>query len=337
MSAETEQLAASPAEHIAQFYGCDDELAAGVSSYLGEALEAGATAIVVATAAHRLAVEARLAAALDVAAARLAGSLVVLDAAEMMDLFLIGARPDPDGFELVIGGLIRQAVSTGRPVRVYGEMVSLLWDAGHVNAAIELEELWNELAGRLPFSLLCGYRAQSVSGREHTDALRAVCNLHAAVTGIAPPAPDRDPPAADDAAARTFVLDRAAPRAARHFVVDTLARWGERDLADDAAVVATELATNAVAHARCGFTISVARSAAAIRISVRDAGLVPAADGASPLVPSTGHGLGLVAALASQWAVQPLADGKMVWAEFRRKPGVGDVSTTRRPRVLLPQ
>jgi hypothetical protein len=42
-------------------------------------------------------------------------------------------------------------------VRVFGEMVSLLWDAGLIDAAVELEVLWNELGVQYPFSLLCAY------------------------------------------------------------------------------------------------------------------------------------------------------------------------------------
>jgi MEDS: MEthanogen/methylotroph, DcmR Sensory domain len=186
MSAETEQLTTDPALHVVQFYRCDDELVDSVSGYLAEGLEAGATAIVVAAAAHRAGVRARMATACDVAGARARGDFVVLDAAEMMRLFLIGDRPDPGGFDLVIGGLIRRAVAAGRPVRVYGEMVALLWDAGHINAAIELETLWDELGRGLPFSLLCGYPAQSVSGTEHADALQQICHLHAATIGVPP-------------------------------------------------------------------------------------------------------------------------------------------------------
>ena len=46
-----------------------------------------------------------------------------------------------------------------QPVCVFGEMVWLLWDAGQVNAAIEVETLWNELGHQYPFSLLCAYPA----------------------------------------------------------------------------------------------------------------------------------------------------------------------------------
>jgi hypothetical protein len=48
-------------------------------------------------------------------------------------------------FRSVVGRLMSKAARSGRPVRAYGEMVALLWDAGHLDAAIDVELLWNEL------------------------------------------------------------------------------------------------------------------------------------------------------------------------------------------------
>jgi hypothetical protein len=313
MSARVAEPAADPRRHVVQFYDKEDELAASVGADFAKALRAGSAVIIIATAAHRAAFEGLMeTAGADVSAARARGSLIALDAAETMRRFLIGDRPDPDGFEHVMGGLIRQAATAGPPVRVYGEMVALLWEAGHVNAAIELEGLWNELGQRLPFSLWCGYRARTVALDRYSDALAEVCSLHSALIGDPPAVPAaRFAPGQESEAARSFEMTYGAPRAARHFVVETLRSWGYRALVDDAAIVATELAANAVVHARSAFSIAVTRSADTVRISVRDGS--PDA----PLAPSRGHGLGLVAAVARRWASDPLADGKIVWAEMR--------------------
>jgi hypothetical protein len=69
---------------------------------------------------------------------------------------------------------------------VFGEMVALLWDFGQVNAAIEVEAMWNELAAQYPFSLLCAYPADAVGDDQHQDALTEVCRVHAAVIGDIP-------------------------------------------------------------------------------------------------------------------------------------------------------
>jgi MEDS: MEthanogen/methylotroph, DcmR Sensory domain len=319
MSGGIAQVASEPRAHAVQFYGTDDELAETVGGYLAEALNGGDSVVVVATMAHSRAFEARMAAAgADVAAARATGAFLTLDAAETMHRFLVGDRPDPGGFELVIGGLIQQAAATGRPVRVYGEMVALLWGAGQVNAALELEALWNGLARRLPFSLLCAYPEQSVSGDEHAAALDEVCRLHSAVAGRPPAARARGAAADRTAVAeRSFVKDLGAPTAARRFVLETVGPWADRAFAGDAAILATELASNAVLHAQSGFTVAITRSAADLRIAVRDDSPVPLAGNGSPLVVRHGHGLGLVATIASRWAVESEPGGKTVWAELQ--------------------
>jgi hypothetical protein len=123
-------------------------------------------------------------------------------------------------------------------------------------------------------------------------------------------------PEAAPGATRAFAFSADAPAAARHFAVDAVRRLGAADLADDAALVVTELAANAVVHARTGFTVDLAAGPDVLRISVRDA---------SPLPPSTGlraaplHGLGAVDALACRWGVEALGhSGKMVWVELPR-------------------
>jgi hypothetical protein len=186
MSAEITQLAADPQGHTVQFYAGDAELADRVSSYLADGLRRGAAAVVLATAEHRQAVKSRLASlGIDVVRLQHQGDLFLLDAREVLDRFLIGGRVDPADFEQQVGGMVRRAAAGGRPVRIFGEMVSVLWAAGQVSAAVELEILWNELRAFVPFSLLCGYPASYFAGDEHADTLDEMCTLHSGVAGAA--------------------------------------------------------------------------------------------------------------------------------------------------------
>ncbi|MDX6287122.1 MAG: hypothetical protein QOG53_2607 [Frankiales bacterium] len=318
MTAGTGEMAVSPGSHVVQFYDRDDDLIDSAASHLLAALDAGGVAIVVASEAHRRAFEARLS-DLDVAAATARGDLVVLDAEATLRRFVIDDRPDGDAFEQIIGGLIEGAIRLGRPVHVYGEMVALLWEAGQVVAALELEGLWNELGKRLAFSLYCGYPSHSVAGDGHRDALHEVCRLHSSVVGQFPVVPGQPDPAGHaDEVTRSFLATVDAPRAARLFVVEALRGGDAQALADDAAVVVTELATNAVVHARSEFTVTVSASRGAALISVRDASPVELIVGNAPLLAISGRGLGLVDAVANRWGADLLDDGKVVWAELRR-------------------
>ena len=296
--------------HVVQFYGHDEELAERVAGYLLEALGGGGVAVVIATPEHRRQFEDRLKkAGADLATARDSGTYLTLDAGETVRELMDASGLDRVAFDRVIGGLIRQAGAGGRPVRLYGEMVALLWDDGLVNAAIELEAMWVELGRTHSFSLFCSYPAGSVTGVGYLDAFAAVCRLHREVVGVSP---------GELAAVRTYPFSRDAPAAARHFTVGTLRDWAAGDIADDAALVVTELAANAIVHAHSAFTILLSAHGDLVRISVRDASPVSGAPGAA-LAPAPLHGLGAVDALASRWGVESLGNaGKTVWVELRR-------------------
>jgi DcmR-like sensory protein len=299
--------------HVVQFYGHEEELADRVAGYLLGALRADGTAVVIATPAHRRAFEERLTrAGVDLAAAARSGTYRALDASQTVRALMPGGELDRGAFDREIGTLIADAGQGGRPVRAYGEMVAVLWDAGLVNDAVRLEEMWDSLGLSHKFSLFCGYPASAVTGEGHLEAFAEVCRLHSSVVGGWPAA------AAGIGATRAFALTGDAPAAARHFAVDAVRRLGAADLTDDTALVVTELAANAIVHAQTGFTVDLSASRDVLRITVRDASpLPPAAAADLPALPL--HGLGAVDALASRWGVDPLGhSGKLVWVELRR-------------------
>ncbi|HEV8277025.1 MAG TPA: MEDS domain-containing protein [Streptosporangiaceae bacterium] len=194
MATGTEVLDLGRGDHVVVFYQDEQELVGQVSDYLLPAAQEGGVAIVVATPGHHRAFEERLAGTgADVAAARRRGSYLTLDAGETMRGFMVADWPDPAGFWQAISPRLRHAATAGKPVRVFGEMVALLWDAGLVSAAIEVEAMWNELGGQYPFSLLCAYPAQQVSCAHHLDALTEVCRAHTHVIGGPPESAEAQP------------------------------------------------------------------------------------------------------------------------------------------------
>jgi hypothetical protein len=298
--------------HFVQFYENDEELGDQVAGYLLGALEAGGVAVVIATPAHQRAIELRLArghAGLDAAARD--RRYLAFDAAGTLHALMPGGELDPGRFERVVGDVISRAAQAGQPVRAYGEMVALLWDSGLVSAAVQLEGLWDRLHAQRPFSLLCSYPAGSAAAGGHLEEFAAVCRLHHAVAG---PWPGCAP-----AVTRGFPLTREAPRAARHFAVEATAQLGAEHLAEDVALVVTELAANAVVHARTAFTVSLSVGPDVLRIAVCDGSPQPGRERGRAMCAEPLHGLYAVAALASRWGVEPLGHiGKSVWAELRR-------------------
>ena len=176
-----------------------------------------------------------------------------------------------------------------------------------------------ELAKRPSFSLFCGYRADSVTRDGRLDAFAQVCRMHREVVGASPRGVSGS---GVQGAVRTFALSRDAPAAARHFAVGKLRCWGIADLAEDVALVVTELAANAVRHAHSGFTVVLSSRPDVVRVSVRDASPLPPAgfSGSGSVLPVAPlHGLGAVNAMASHWGAESLgSSGKTVWVELRR-------------------
>jgi hypothetical protein len=173
-------MATSESGHVVQFYEQSPYLVDRVSAFIAPGLKAGEAAIVIATPEHREMIERQLQAhGIDVAEMRTQGSYVDLDATETLSKFMIDGQPDRKRFVDVIGGAITQA----RPkaqfpiVRAFGEMVALLWAQGRQDAAINLEELWNELLGHHPFSLMCGYPIEGL-GDPDSPTVRQMMASH---------------------------------------------------------------------------------------------------------------------------------------------------------------
>jgi hypothetical protein len=303
----------APKAHVVQFYEGEGELIETVAEYLRRTLEDSGVAIVVATAAHMESFGQRLSElGVDVEGARAGGELVMLDAAETMSQFFLDGHLDAASFDATIGDFVRQASDGGRVVRIYGEMVVLLWEAAQVTSAMNLESLWNDLGQRVPFSLLCAYPASAVG--LDADAFHELCQLHSEVVG--PQLGGSDLSGEPAGLERTFNWGIFAPREARRFVAEILSNLDRPDLVDDALLVVSELATNAVVHARSPFTVTLSSDADKIKIAVRDGSpAIPELGSDDPLEPG-GEGLKLVAAVCSRWGADLLGNGKVVWAEL---------------------
>ena len=84
----------------------------------------------------------------------------------------------------------------------------------------------------------------------------------------------------------------------------------------DATLVVTELAANAVLHARTGFSVAIMPARGALRIEVRDGSALPPVMREAGPSSGSGRGLPLIDALAREWGVDHTASGKTVWAHL---------------------
>jgi hypothetical protein len=162
------------------FCRTDANLADAAAAYLIGAIRLGGAGIAVVTPAHARQIDGRIAnAGLDPAEARAAGSYVVVDAQAVIDHVVGRGWPDPAAFWRTISPVIQRAGQGGqRPVRICGEMVSLLWRADEFGAAMEVEALWNELAHQYRVGLMCAYLGAPGTDLEPDDELALLLAAH---------------------------------------------------------------------------------------------------------------------------------------------------------------
>jgi len=169
----------SGGEHFVQVYREETFLCEAVAEYIGTGLKHGEGAILIATPAHVAAFKRQLAeAGISVEKAIRLGQLVMLDADATLEKFTPRGMPDWQTFHELIGGRIAEMRLAFPRVRAYGEMVDVLWQRGERDAAIRLEEFWNDLGKLQTFSLLCAYYIDNLDPAAYAGPLECICKVH---------------------------------------------------------------------------------------------------------------------------------------------------------------
>jgi PAS domain S-box-containing protein len=185
-------------DHIVQFYEQDAFLIDQVVDFLDSPLESDHTCIVIATRPHHEAIQQQLAALLRQKEVYPPSwrRIIALDADATLAEIVVHGSPDRARFTDFIGRLIGEATAGGsKPVRVFGEMVALLWANGQYEAALALEEFWNELGAFHRFTLFCAYPIHGFSRHEDTARFTTICGAHSIVRPaegfVLPKSPER--------------------------------------------------------------------------------------------------------------------------------------------------
>ena len=172
---------AAPGDHIVQLYQDQDFLNRAVCRFARAGLANGEGVILVSTLPHWNGFGARLEAeGVDVEAAQERGQLMVVDADEILPRLMRGAMPDPPVFRRVFGDVLGQARSSRsyQEVRVWGEMVNVLWERGDVAASMNLEDLFDQLNKKIGIAMFCSYLTDNFNGDVHAHMLPRLGTNH---------------------------------------------------------------------------------------------------------------------------------------------------------------
>jgi anti-sigma regulatory factor (Ser/Thr protein kinase) len=113
---------------------------------------------------------------------------------------------------------------------------------------------------------------------------------------------------------RAFPPEPLAVRSARQFAAESDAVSGV-DL-DLLALAVSELASNAVLHARTPFTVTVERLDDGVRVSVSDESPTIPRIRETSVATASGRGLRVVESVVRRWDVDTTPKGKTVWFEL---------------------
>ena len=315
--------AATTRDHAVLFYDHAAHAADSLTDYVAEGLQRGDGVIAVLTPPQASALRDALEeSGNDAERAAAEGRFVLLDAATTLETFLVDGNPDARLLTEGVGASIRELGGGGRAVRAAGEMVAVLWADGNLTGALALETVWNELADALGFGLLCPYPS-AILDSGHLGHIGRLCALHTEVVAPESYASGSDPELAGVVETGVFVPAPEAVGATRRLVAGAMAEWSaargldlDDRLVSDACLVASEMAANAVTHARSAFEVDVACSDGAVRVTVSDIGPGAAEEHRGAPLDIGGRGLAIVSEVADRWGCHTLAGGKVVWAEL---------------------
>lgn len=167
--------------HEVRFYEGDGFLHSLIADLVANAVANGQPALILATEAHQAGWMAELRSrGTDPDGLIRGGQLFLHDAREALDSIMVGDTPDPERFEREVGRFLQQARGGDpeRVVAVFGELVNLLCADGKAGAALVLEDLWNQLARRSPFSLTCAYSLGNFADASQSGDFLQICRLH---------------------------------------------------------------------------------------------------------------------------------------------------------------
>jgi hypothetical protein len=171
----------APCEHVIQVYENDDIFLDTLAEFAAGGIKAGECVIVVATQNHLQSLYFRLARYVANLRELIADDQYIpLEAEKTLDKFMVNGWPDEELFKQTISEIIYKGSCRGRRIRVFGEMVALLWGKGKTGATVQLEHLWNRFCEQKELTLFCAYPKVGFTN-DINNAMQTLCACHSKI------------------------------------------------------------------------------------------------------------------------------------------------------------
>jgi len=170
--------------HELQIYPNDASFLEGFAKFIAGGLNAGNAVVVIATETHRQGLSQKLQTeGFDLDAVTRSGSYTSIDVYEALSLFMPNDQPDPARLGQAVSRFVKTAskgpAGATRRVTACGECAPLLWTEGKLDAALRMEELWDEASHKYGLSTLCGYLSRTLGGEKGHHIFQKISSLHA--------------------------------------------------------------------------------------------------------------------------------------------------------------
>lgn len=176
--------------HEVAFYRDDVALLDGFVRFIAAALHAGYGVIAIATESHRSSLLQGLRAkGIDLDRAFDAGNLILVDVADALAKILVNDQPEPVRCAQLVGDLVARVIQRAggnhRRIVACGECAPTLLAEGKVEAAIQLERLWDEVTKTYKVDTLCGYSWSAFPYMKNSSIPERISAEHSAVHTLA--------------------------------------------------------------------------------------------------------------------------------------------------------
>jgi DNA-binding NarL/FixJ family response regulator len=173
--------------HAVHFHANDTDYLDGVCELVAATLRSGEKLVMAASEATRTGVAQRLRARhIDVALLSQRGQYLEHDSALALSWVMNDGRPDEERLRESMQTLERWRSNVphgSRPsqLTIIGDISASLCLSGDFGAALEMERIWNDLSGPLPFLTVCIYPIECFNQPAVRDRLPQICAAHSAV------------------------------------------------------------------------------------------------------------------------------------------------------------
>jgi hypothetical protein len=150
-----------------------------VAQYITDGLNNGeAVAIIARPFLRKALIDCLVPQGVDVQSCKDQGKIKFLDAEFLLSSLWFDDGIDAEAFEKFVSDPLRVMKQKYDKIRIFGEMVNLLWQKGAYAEAMQLEDSWNALFKKFEFSLLITYSLNHLDPSTFDEALEQICRCH---------------------------------------------------------------------------------------------------------------------------------------------------------------